>query len=114
MNLNELSGYYDSYERDLVKEFYIPMFESAKIVDRVSCYFSSKALALYASGLEQFANRPECKYRLIVSEDISREDFEAIREGEKRLEDYDPLFTSRLHGGSDRDRHSRDQDRIGG
>ena len=97
MNLNELSGYYDSYERDLVKEFYIPMFESAKVVDRVSCYFSSKALALYASGLEQFANRPECKYRLIVSEDISREDFEAIREGEKRLEDYDPLFTSRLH-----------------
>ena len=97
MNLNELSGYYDSYERDLVKEFYIPMFKSAMLVDRVSCYFSSKALALYASGLEEFANRPGCKYRLIVSEDIDKEDFDAIREGEKRLEDYDSLFTARLH-----------------
>ena len=55
MSLNELCGYYDSYERNLVKEFYIPLFKSATIVNRVSCYFSSKALALYATGLEEFA-----------------------------------------------------------
>jgi len=96
MSLNELCGYYDSYETNLVKEFYIPLFKSATIVNRVSCYFSSKALALYATGLEEFAHRPGCKYRLIVSEDIDREDFEAIKKGEKQLEDYDQLFTERL------------------
>ena len=96
MSLNELCGYYDSYERDLVKEFYIPLFRSATNVDRVSCYFSSKALALYASGLEEFAHRSGCKFRLIVSEDIDKEDFDAIKQGEKQLEDYDQLFTDRL------------------
>lgn len=96
MSLDNLSGFYDSNERDLVKEFYIPLFGAAKSVDRVSCYFSSKALALYASGLEEFAHRPGCKFRLIVSEDIDKEDFDAIQRGEKQLGDYDPLFIERL------------------
>lgn len=96
MSLDDLRGYYDSYERDLVKEFYIPLFKSSTTVNRVSCYFSSKALALYASGLEEFAHRPRCKFRLIVSEDIEKEDFEAIIQGEKQFEDYDQLFVDRL------------------
>ena len=96
MSLNELSGYYDSYERDLVKEFYVPLFKSAMVVDRVSCYFSSKALALYATGLEEFAHRPGCKFRLIISEDIDKEDFDAIRRGEMNLEDYDQFLVERL------------------
>ena len=96
MSLNELSGYYDSYERNLVKEFYVPLFKSATVVDRVSCYFSSKALALYATGLEEFAHRPGCKFRLIISEDIDKEDFDAIRRGEMNLEDYDQFLVERL------------------
>lgn len=83
MSLNELCGYYDSYEKDIAKEFYIPLFKSATVVDRVSCYFSSKALALYATGLEEFAHRQGTRYRLIISEDIDKDDFNAIRMGER-------------------------------
>lgn len=96
MSLSELCGYYDSYERDLVKEFYIPLFKSATVVNRVSCYFSSKALALYATGLEEFIHRPGCKFRLIVSEDIDKEDFDAIRKGERNLEECDQFLAERL------------------
>lgn len=96
MSLNELCGYYDSYERNLVKEFYIPLFKSATAVNRVSCYFSSKALALYATGLEEFAHRPGCKFRLIVSEDIDKEDFDAIKKGEINLEESDKFLVERL------------------
>jgi len=96
MSLNDLCGYYDSYERNIVKEFYIPLFNSASNVNRVSCYFSSKALALYARGLENFARTPGSKYRLIVSEDIDKDDFEAVIKGEMQFESYDEMFTDRL------------------
>ena len=96
MSLSELRGYYDSYEKDLAKEFYIPLFKSATTVDRVSCYFSSKALALYATGLEEFAHRPGTKYRLIISEDIDKDDFDAIRRGERNLEECDHFLVERL------------------
>ena len=96
MNLNELCGYYDSYERDLIREFYNPLFKSSIVVNRVACYFSSKALALYSAGLEDFVRTPGSKYRLIVSEDIDEEDFDAISRGEKQLDSYDQLFLERL------------------
>lgn len=93
-NLTELEGFYDSYEVNLNERFYIPMFRMAQKVNRVSCYFSSKALALYSRGLEEFAKRPDSKYRLIISEDVSEEDFEAIQKGEE--EKYDELLSARL------------------
>lgn len=96
MTLNELRGYYDSYEKNLAKEFYIPLFGSATVVDRVSCYFSSKALALYATGLEEFAHRPGTRYRLIISEDIDKDDFDAIQRGERNLEESDYFLVERL------------------
>ncbi|WII08086.1 SNF2-related protein [Methanomassiliicoccales archaeon LGM-RCC1] len=94
--LDELQGYYDSSEKDLLNDFYIPFFRAAKRFDRVSCYFSSKALAAYSQGLVEFVHKPDSKYRLIVSEDIEKEDFDAITKGEKSLEDLDPMFLSRL------------------
>ncbi len=93
-DLTDLEGFYDSYEVDLNEKFYIPLFRMARRVDRVSCYFSSKALALYSRGLEEFAKEPGSKYRLIISEEVSEEDFEAIQKGES--ERYDDILSSRL------------------
>ena len=96
-DLSELKGHYDSYEvKNLAERFYIPMFRSAKRVDRVSCYFSSKALALYGTGLEEFSKKTGSTFRLIISEDISHEDFDAIKAGESSFESYDSLFIERL------------------
>ena len=94
--LTDLEGYYDSYEVDLASRFYIPLFKSASRVDRVSCYFSSKALALYGQGLQAFAKTPNSSYRLIISEEISSEDFEAMKRGELSFESQDAVLISRL------------------
>ncbi len=94
--LQALAGFYDSYEWNLDKDFYIPMFRTAKKVDRVSCYFSSKALALYARGLEEFAKKPSSKYRLLVSEEVSPEDFDAMLRGEISFESHDDELVRRM------------------
>ena len=108
--LLKLRGHYDTYEVESIAEtFYIPLFKNSKEIDRVSCYFSSKALALYASGLEQFISKPGSRYRLIVSEDISREDYEAIKSGEQAFERYDPIFIERLR----EDLTINESDRLG-
>ena len=95
--LSRLRGHYDTYEvASIAESFYVPLFKNARYVNRVSCYFSSKALALYASGLEEFISKPGSKYRLIVSEDISKQDYEAIKRGEQTYEKYDPVLIERL------------------
>ena len=95
-NIEELEGYYDSYEIDLAEQFYAPLFKSAIKIDRVSCYFSSRALALYSQGLQYFANRANTKYRLIISEDVSHEDFDAMSEGTLSFESQDSNLIGRL------------------
>lgn len=77
-----LNSIYFSYYNDLVKEFYEPILKNAVKYDRVSAYFSAKSLAKYSSGLEYFARNGH-KYRLIVSQNISSEDYEFIRNGYK-------------------------------
>lgn len=81
----DLNPIYSSYEYDLVEEFYNPIFKSATKFDRISAYFSAKTLALYARGLEYFVKQGH-KYRLIISEDITAEDYEIIKQGYKLKE----------------------------
>lgn len=75
-----LQPVYTSYENDIPKEFYIPVFKEARTFDRTSAYFSAKALALYSTGIEYFG-RNGYKYRLIVSKDLSEYDYEEIKKG---------------------------------
>ncbi|WP_282192249.1 SNF2-related protein [Romboutsia ilealis] len=75
-----LNPLYTSYENDLIEEFYNPIFKYAVSFDRISAYFSGKTLAKYSSGLEYFAKNGN-KYRLIISECISPEDYEQIKQG---------------------------------
>lgn len=76
----ELKPIYSTYDDDVVKEFYNPVIREATRFDRISAYFSAKALAQYAEGLEIFARKGH-RYRLIISVQISEKDFNEIKEG---------------------------------
>lgn len=76
----ELLPVYTSDDNDIAKEFYNPVLKQAVTFDRTSAYFSARALAMYAEGLECFGNQG-LKYRLIISKDISLEDYEQIKNG---------------------------------
>lgn len=77
--LNLKPSYYTT-TANVLKEFYDPVLTETVKYDRVSGYFSSKALAVYSKGLEGLV-RNNGRYRLIISEDISEEDFEMIKGG---------------------------------
>ena len=63
-----------------MNDFYNPVLQIATSYDRVSGYFSSKALAAYAKGLKGLVQNGG-KMRLIISQDISEEDFDLIKQG---------------------------------
>lgn len=86
-----LKSKYISTVDNIPELFYTPVLKSAVKYDRVSGYFSSGALATYAEGLEYFAQK-DSKFRLIISKDISEEDFLLIRNGYSvRKEIYDEM-----------------------
>lgn len=78
----KIKSVYTSNEDDIVKDFYVPILKEAKTFDRTSAYFSAKALAKYAEGLEFFRFKNN-KYRLIISKDISEDDYNQIKLGYK-------------------------------
>lgn len=82
LRFNELTlqpTYYTTTS-NIAAEFYNPVLSIATSYDRVSGYFSSKALASYAKGLLGFIKN-NGKMRLIISLEISEEDFKLIKEG---------------------------------
>ena len=76
----DLKPVYTSNEDDLAKDFYTPVLKNAVTFDRTSAYFSAKALALYSEGLEYFGKKGR-QYRLIISQEVSEEDYYQIKEG---------------------------------
>lgn len=73
------SSYYTTTS-NIAEDFYNPVLEIATSYDRVSGYFSSKALSLYARGLQGLIKNGG-QMRLIISQDISEEDFGLIKAG---------------------------------
>lgn len=71
---------YYTTDGDTVEAFYDPVLSNTVRYDRVSGYFSSKALVSYAKGLSELMKN-NGHYRLIISQDISEEDFNLIRQG---------------------------------
>lgn len=93
-NLN-LKATYSSYEDDMGTEFYIPTLQTSVKYDRATAYFSAKALASYAKGIEVFARKGNyC--RLIVSAELSKEDFEQIKKGYELRDSVNKELLSRL------------------
>ncbi|ABR48305.1 helicase domain protein [Alkaliphilus metalliredigens QYMF] len=75
-----LRSTYSTYENDIGAEFYVPVLSKCTHYDRASAYFSAKALANYAKGLELFASNGH-KFRLIVSSEIGEDDYNEIIHG---------------------------------
>lgn len=76
-----IRSFYSTANKDNLSEiFYNPFLGQAKQYDRVSGYFSSKALASYSKGLDGLLKN-DGNMRLIISEEISEEDFFLIKSG---------------------------------
>ena len=75
-----LKPVYTSDNDNIPEEFYNPVLKYAIQFDRTSAYFSAKALAMYSEGLE-YMHSKGCKYRLIISHDISEADYKEIKLG---------------------------------
>ena len=71
---------YNSYENDLVSEFYIKALSNAKRYDRVSAFFDSKIIALYATAIEKIYKN-DGKIRFIFSQQLSDEDYDLMQKG---------------------------------
>jgi len=76
-----LSSEYRSKDCDVAKEFYVPVMSNCVRFDRVSCYFSPKALSQYAIGLYNLGKTNHGKYRLMISTEVSKETFGVIHDG---------------------------------
>ncbi|MDF0480164.1 SNF2-related protein [Vagococcus sp. PNs007] len=75
-----LKSSYNSMSSDITEEFYIPVLSESISYRRVSGYFSCKALAIYAEGLDRiFENRGYVQF--IISQNISERDFDEIKRG---------------------------------
>lgn len=76
----DLHPTYSSYEDNIKNSFYSPVLNEAVKYDRATAYFSAKALASYGKGIEHFA-RSGNHFRLIISTQIDKNDFEQIQKG---------------------------------
>lgn len=91
---NKLKGNIKSqYTDDIVDKFYRPTLSEADLYQRVSGFFSSAGIDLYADGIEEIAKNSG-KIEFIVSKEISSRDFEKIKSGYKMLSELKPLRMS--------------------
>lgn len=78
----DIKPFYNTYIDDISKDFYERVLSKAVKYNRVSAFFSSKALALYSNGIvELYKNKGKIKF--IVSKEISEYDYNQMVEGYK-------------------------------
>jgi len=75
----ELDGFYDSDERNLLTEFYIPALKESIVYKRIAGYFCSNSLAIAAKGISKFIENDGMMY-LIVNVVLSKDDQKTIKE----------------------------------
>lgn len=73
---------YSTSVNDIGEEFYVPTLQNAISYKRIAGYFSSTSFLYFAKGIEGLLKN-NGKYFLIVSEQISKEDYESIKVGYK-------------------------------
>ena len=71
---------YNSYDDDVIKDFYIKALECALNYDRVSAFFDSKILAKYSIALEKIYNN-NGKIRFIFSQELTEYDYNQMIKG---------------------------------
>ncbi len=86
---------YISLEDDVAKLFYIPVMSNCIRFDRISCYFAFDAIAKYCTGI-YYLGKNDGKFRLIISENISEETFNVIREGYLGYQYLDDIIREKM------------------
>lgn len=81
---------YNPKSDNIAEEFYNRILKESTVYKRVSGYFSAKVMALYSQGLDELAEN-DGNVRFIISQDISEEDFDAIKEGYRKKENAEIL-----------------------
>ena len=90
----KIKPFYNTYNDNIAEEFYITVLKEARVYNRVSAYFSSRALASYANGIiEMYKNKG--KINFIISKEVSEEDYKQIIKG---YEDRENLEKQLLNG----------------
>jgi superfamily II DNA or RNA helicase len=80
LRLLALSDRYRSDQEDVVANFYVPAFSAATSYSRAVGYFTSTSLALFARGIETFAERGG-NMRLVASPHLNEDDITDIERG---------------------------------
>lgn len=80
LNIPNIEDEYRSLADDVINAFYIPCLKEAKIYKRATAYFSSAVLLQITKGLYKFIENGGKMY-LLVSTDLSKDDYEAIKKG---------------------------------
>lgn len=81
----KFNPYYNTYENDIVNEFYNKALSEAVKYKRVSAYFSAKSLSYYSRGISNLINN-NGRMQFIISKDISEETYNIIVKGYKNRE----------------------------
>lgn len=81
----------DSNKNQLLDNFYIPVLENSKKYFRIAGFFSSTSLSVAAEGIEGLIKN-DGKMYLLISPELSEEDFSTISKSEK-LENDAILFS---------------------
>ncbi len=71
---------YNSYDNNIVEEFYLKALSNAKNYDRVSAFFDSKILALYSTAIEKIYTNNGI-IRFIFSQQLSEDDYNQMKSG---------------------------------
>ncbi|WP_214823887.1 SNF2-related protein [Exiguobacterium algae] len=93
--LLDLKPSYYTNQTSIAKTFYEPVLSNAVSYDRVSGYFSGKAFAHYAKGIQGLV-RNGGRMRLIISEEIAEEDFLQMTEGYRLRRELEEDLLDRL------------------
>lgn len=83
----KLKDGYNSDEDNILNDFYIPILKETVLYKRSTGYFSSSSLVIAAQGLSEFyKNEGICE--LICSIKLTEEDYNAIKNGSLKINDY--------------------------
>lgn len=90
LNNLSLKSVYSTNRDDVANDFYIPVLSESVTYKRVSGYFSSAALSLFSKGIGELAQR-DGKYQLLISNEISEDDYNLIKKGYLMREQYEKI-----------------------
>ena len=92
----KVKPFYNTYNDNIAEEFYVTTLKEARLYNRVSAYFSSKALAAYSNGIvEMYKNKG--KINFIISKELDEEDYNEIVKGYENREKIEKKLVEALN-----------------